>query len=79
MIPHARGDATGKREVFLMKPSNDSVREILKGLEGLEMLGQWELSLTRDLHTKAEALLQSEQGGPSSDPDAPDGPPTPAP
>ena len=52
-----------------MKPTADSLREILKGLEGLHMLSQWELSLTKDLCVKTEALLQSADG------DAPPGPP----
>lgn len=67
MIAGTKGDATGKSGV-LMKPTADSLREILKGLEGLHMLSQWELSLTKDLCVKTEALLQSADG---------DKPPTP--
>ncbi|MCX5674561.1 MAG: hypothetical protein NTX87_06100 [Planctomycetota bacterium] len=52
-----------------MKPTADSLREILKGLEGLHMLSQWELSLTKDLCVKTEALLRTERGEP---PDASD-------
>jgi hypothetical protein len=42
-----------------MKPPAESVKEILKGLEGLQMLSQWEQSLARDLASKAETLLRS--------------------
>jgi len=42
-----------------MKLHEEAVRDILKGLEGLEMLIQWERSLVRDLHAKAETLLES--------------------
>jgi hypothetical protein len=45
-----------------MKPNVETVQEIVKGLEGLEMLSQWELSLARDLRGKAEAVLQSLKG-----------------
>ena len=41
-----------------MKPQEESIRELLKGLEGLELLGQWELALVRDLRVKAQALLE---------------------
>jgi hypothetical protein len=65
-------DATGKRGLAVQS-QEESVREILKGIEGLEMLSQWELSLTRDLRAKAEALLRSareggKDTGPASDP-----------
>ena len=42
-----------------MKSQEEAVRDVLKGLEGLEMLVQWERSLVRDLHAKAETLLES--------------------
>ena len=71
MIAGAKGDATGKSGV-IMKPTADSLREILKGLEGLRMLSQWELSLTKDLCAKTEALLQSVHGDePPAPPDDP--------
>jgi len=54
-----------------MKPHDAAVEEILKGLEGLEMLAQWQQSLARDLHTKAKTLLASLR----SDPPAPTDPP----
>jgi len=61
-----------------MKPTADSLREILKGLEGLHMLSQWELSLTKDLCVKTEALLQSADGDkPPAPPEGPrNAPPT---
>jgi hypothetical protein len=49
-----------------VKKEDEAPREILKGLEGLEMLGQWNLSLVRDLMTKTKALLDPPQGGGTS-------------
>ena len=40
-----------------MKPPAESVQEIIKGLEGLQMLSPWEQSLARDLCVKARLLL----------------------
>jgi hypothetical protein len=42
-----------------MKPPAESIQEIIKGLEGLQMLSQWEQSLTQDLSVKAESLLRA--------------------
>jgi hypothetical protein len=42
-----------------MKPKAEAVREIIKGLEGIQMLSQWEQSLAKDLTAKAESLLRS--------------------
>jgi hypothetical protein len=55
-----------------MNRSDESLREIVRGLEGLEMLSQWELSLVRDLRGKAEAALRPAEGEtpPSRPPDA---------
>ena len=50
-----------------MKSHEESVNEIVRGLEGLEMLSQWELSLARDLKGKAEAVLRNAR---SEDPPA---------
>jgi hypothetical protein len=41
-----------------MNPHETSLREIVRGLEGLEMLGEWELSLAHDLRAKAEEALR---------------------
>jgi hypothetical protein len=49
-----------------MKPHEASLQEIAKGLEGLEMLSQWELSLARDLRHKAEAILRGALEGESA-------------
>lgn len=54
-----------------MKPHDAAVGEILKGLEGLEMLTQWQQSLVRDLRTKTETLLESIQACPPPPPDRP--------
>ena len=50
-----------------MRVSDDSVRNIIKGLQGLEMLGQWQQCLVRDLHAKAEALLDAARDDKASD------------
>jgi hypothetical protein len=58
-----------------MKPPVETVQEILKGLEGLQMLSQWEQSLARDLAAKAETLLRSMRPAPPArgpDPSGPD-------
>jgi len=57
-----------------MKSHEEAVQDILKGLEGLEMLAQWERSLVRDLHGKAEALLESLCRNAGSDEDSADCP-----
>jgi hypothetical protein len=49
-----------------MKPPAEAVQEIIKGLEGLQMLSQWEQSLARDLCVKAETLLRAVRDEPSS-------------
>jgi hypothetical protein len=45
-----------------MKPQVESMEEIIRGLEGLELLTQWELSLARDLRVKAQAMLRATPG-----------------
>ena len=42
-----------------MQQPREVINEIQKGLEGLEMLAQWQLSLARDLHEKATRMLKS--------------------
>jgi hypothetical protein len=46
-----------------MSERDEAVREIIRGLDGLVLLGKWELSLAEDLRGKAESLLD----GPVSD------------
>lgn len=41
-----------------MAKSDDSVREIVSGLEGLITLNEWENTLIRDLRDKAEAIAR---------------------
>ena len=59
-----------------MRPTQQEVvQEILQGLEGLETLGQWELSLARELRTKTKALLkvvEKEKGAKGGREGAPD-------
>jgi hypothetical protein len=51
-----------------MQPPRKVINEIQKGLEGLEMLAQWQLSLTGDLRSKAEAFLLNAGRGPPFQP-----------
>jgi|WetSurMetagenome_2_1015567.scaffolds.fasta_scaffold61318_2 hypothetical protein len=53
-----------------MKDKEESVQDVVRGLEGLEMLNQWELTLVRDLKAKAQAMLR-----PSKEKDGPARPP----
>ena len=46
-----------------MQQPREIINEIQKGLKGLEMLAQWQLSLARDLRSKAETFLHSLQNG----------------
>ena len=57
-----------------MKPPAESVQEIIKGLEGLQMLSQWEQSLARDLCVKARLLLDVAGETPPRDGRDPAGP-----
>jgi len=63
MLACSEGECKWKSGVEIgggaMHPNDESVREVLKGLEGLEMLGQWQLALVQDLKVKAKALLES--------------------
>jgi hypothetical protein len=45
----------------------EAIQEVLKGLEGLQMLGQWQLSLVNDLLAKTRRLCESAKGGGESD------------
>jgi len=54
-----------------MKPPAEAVQEIIKGLEGLQMLSQWEQSLARDLCVKAETLLHAVRDVPTASGDEP--------
>lgn len=36
--------------------------EIIKGLDGLIMLGEWQVTLARDLRDKAEAVTARQDG-----------------
>jgi hypothetical protein len=48
-----------------MGSREESLKEIVRGLEGLVMLGQWQVTLAKDLREKAEAL---EAPGPGPEP-----------
>jgi len=55
-----------------MGSREESLKEIVRGLEGLVMLGQWQVTLAKDLREKAEAL-DVPGPGPESSPDAKSG------
>jgi len=44
-----------------MAPREKMLREILMGIDGLMLLGQWQTTLAKDLRCKVEALLDSKQ------------------
>ena len=54
-----------------MNIRDESYKEILKGLDGLVMLSQWELTLAQDLRNKAESLAagngQADRSAPARD------------
>ena len=43
-----------------MAHRNETLREIIKGLDGLVMLTQWELALAKDLRDKVESMAGAE-------------------
>jgi hypothetical protein len=47
-----------------MDKREETLREIIRGLEGLALLGKWEVSLAEDLRTKAASLLDRGKGKP---------------
>jgi hypothetical protein len=51
-------------------PQAEEIKEILRGLDGLVMLSQWELTLAKDIREKMERLTESQGGDPQVD-DAP--------
>jgi hypothetical protein len=46
-----------------MQKREEILREIVRGLDGLVLLGKWEVSLAEDLRAKAESLLARPQKG----------------
>jgi hypothetical protein len=53
--------AQGKRKKGgggIMATREEAVKEILRGLDGLVMLSQWELTLARDMREKMEKLAE---------------------
>jgi len=45
-----------------------SLREIVKGLDGLIMLNEWEATLARDIRAKAEAAVRETRDEPAEGP-----------
>jgi len=48
-----------------MATREEAVKEILRGLDGLVMLSQWELTLAKDMREKMEKLAQGPQNPPA--------------
>jgi len=55
-----------------MSGRDEGVKEVVRGLDGLIMLSQWQLTLTRDLRAKAEALESPENPAASSEDTGPE-------
>ena len=52
-----------------MGKRDENLKEIIRGLDGLVMLGEWQTILARDLKGKAEALtLTGEEPEPPPEP-----------
>ena len=51
-----------------MAKAEEAAREVLKGLSGLVMLAEWQLSLAKDLREKASRLVGEDSNGPPEDP-----------
>ena len=45
----------------------ETVREVVRGLGGLAMLAEWQMSLARDLRKKAASLLPEDDQRPLDD------------
>ena len=46
-----------------MAKADEAAREVLKGLSGLVMLAEWQLSLAKDLREKASRLVAEDDNG----------------
>jgi hypothetical protein len=53
-----------------MVTPEDRLKDIVRGLEGLIMLSQWELTLARDLRQKAQALAAPQGEAPPPPPES---------
>ncbi len=51
-----------------MAEADEAAREVLKGLSGLVMLAEWQLSLAKDLREKASRLVAEDGNGLPEDP-----------
>jgi hypothetical protein len=51
-----------------MVEANEAAREVLRGLDGLVMLAEWQLSLAKDLREKASRLVVEDGKGSPEDP-----------
>jgi hypothetical protein len=51
-----------------MAEVDEAAREVLKGLDGLVMLAEWQLSLVKDLREKASRLVAEDGKGSPEDP-----------
>jgi hypothetical protein len=51
-----------------MADADETAREVLKGLDGLVMLAEWQLSLAKDLREKASRLVVEDGNGSPENP-----------
>jgi hypothetical protein len=52
-----------------MAAHDEAVKEILRGLDGLVMLSQWELTLAKDMREKMERLTEPKGTPPAGPPE----------
>jgi hypothetical protein len=60
-----------RKERGTMATQDEAVKEILRGLDGLVMLSQWELTLAKDMREKMERLAEAPAEEPADGPAEP--------
>jgi hypothetical protein len=50
-----------------MEADGDRIRDLVRGLDGLVLLAQWQMAVARDVRAKAAALLAPEEGAAEAD------------
>jgi hypothetical protein len=60
-----QGEGKRKKEGG-MAPEDEAIKEIIRGLDGLVMLSQWELTLAKDMREKMEKLSQGPESPPAT-------------
>jgi hypothetical protein len=64
-LPDNTGKGKRKKE-GTMAVRDEAVKEILRGLDGLVMLSQWELTLAKDMREKMEQLTEGPPDPPAA-------------